>query len=131
MFMNYLGFSNFRELLDTWDNNESKLKAKVLLEDNGLVFFFKKDKNLYGATENNRLIFARMKNPDKEDKEWAKEASFTALDLENKELSKNIFTKKDLEKIEIIDQESAEKQLQKKGKNIPSFSDSDDSLDEK
>jgi hypothetical protein len=129
--MNSLGFSDFRELLDTWDNNENKLKTKVLLEDNGLVFFFKKDKRLYGATENNRLIFARMKNPDKEEKEWAKEATFTAVDLENKELSKNIFSNKDLEKIQIIDQETTEKQLQKKGKSIPDLSDSDDKVDEK
>ena len=129
--MNSLGFSDFRALLDRWDESEEKLKIKVLLEENGLVFFFKKDKQIYGATENNRLTFARMKNPDKEDKEWAKEASFTAINLENKELSKNIFNKKDLEQIEIIDQEKAEKTLQKKGKKMPSISDSDEQMDEK
>ena len=129
--MNSLGFSSFRELLDIWDKNQNKLKIKVLLEDNGLVFFFKKDNTIYGATENNRLTFSRMKNPEKEDLNWSKEASFTAINLEDKELSKNIFNKKNLEEIEIIDQEKAEKELAKKGKKMPAFSDSDDQMDEK
>jgi dGTP triphosphohydrolase len=114
-----LGFSEFRELLDIWDNNKEKLDAKCLLEDNGLVFFFKKDNKIYGATENNRLAFARIKNPEKEDKKWADEASFTAVDLEDSNLSKNVFSQKDLENIEVIDQEEVEKKLEKKGKKIP------------
>lgn len=129
--MNSLGFSSFREILDIWDENKDKLKIKVLLEDNGLVFFFKKDNVIYGATENNRLTFSRIKNPEKEDEKWSKEASFTAINLEDKELSKNIFGKKDIDQIEIIDQEKAEKQLNKKGKKIPDLSDSDDQMDEK
>lgn len=129
--MDSLGFSSFRELLDIWDHNQEKIKVKVLLEDNGLVFFFKKDNTIYGATENNRLTFSRMKNPEKEDENWSKEASFTAVNLEDKELSKNIFNKKDIEQIEIIDQEKAEKQLTKKGKQLPQISDSDNQVDEK
>jgi hypothetical protein len=129
--MDSLGFSSFRELLDIWDHNQEKIKVKVLLEDNGLVFFFKKDNTIYGATENNRLTFSRMKNPEKEDENWSKEASFTAVNLEDKELSKNIFNKKDIEQIEIIDQEKAEKQLTKKGKKLPQISDSDNQVDEK
>jgi hypothetical protein len=129
--MNSLGFSNFRELLDTWDKNQEKLNNKVFLEDNGLVFFFKKDKKLYGATENNRLIFSRMKNPEKEDEKWAKEATFSAIDLENKELNKHIFSNKDINEIEVLDQEKVEKKLEKKGKQMPSFSDSEEQMDEK
>jgi len=126
-----LGFSEFRELLDIWDNNKEKLDIKCLLEDNGLVFFFKKENKIYGATENNRLAFARIKNPEKEDKSWADEASFTAVDLGEKELTKSVFNHKDLKDIEVIDQEKAEKELEKKGKKMPMVSDPDESIDEK
>lgn len=129
--MNSPGFSEFRQLLDKWDEIKNSFNKKCLLEDNDLVFFFKKDKILYGASENSRLTFARMKNPDKEDVNWAKDATFSAYDLEKEKPSEVVFNKKDLDKIKIVDSEKAEKELQKKGKNMPSISDSDTELDEK
>lgn len=117
--MESLGFSKFRELLDLWDIKKESLETKSLIEDNELVFFFKKDNKIFGANENNRLTFAKMKNPDKKERPWAEEATFSALDLEDKELNKLIFSKKDLDSIKIISQKEAEKKLsKKKGKKI-------------
>lgn len=123
--MESLGFSKFRELLDLWDVRKEAFETKSLIEDNELVFFFKKDNKIFGANENNRLTFAKIKNPDKKEKSWADEATFSALDLENKELNKLIFSKKDLDSIKVISQEEAEKELNKKGKKIQLPSDPD------
>jgi hypothetical protein len=131
VFMNSPNFSNFRSLLDLWDNIKDKFNNKCLLEDNNLIFFFKKDKVLYGASENSRLTFARMKNPDSDEKEWSKDATFSAYSLEEDKPSEILFGAKDLDKIKVIDQKKAEKELSKKGKKLPSISDSSSELDEK
>lgn len=114
-------FSSFRELMDKWDE-----ASKILLE-NDLCLFFKKDGVLYGATETGRITFARMKNPESEDDlSWAKEASFTAYNLSKVAEGQNamsIFSLADLKKIKTIGQEEAEKELKKKGKELPSVSD--------
>lgn len=129
--MNSPNFSNFRQLLDQWDEIKNDFNKKCLIEDNDIVFFFKKDKILYGASEDSRLTFARMKNPDPEDKKWSKDATFSAYDLEKEKPTETVFGSKDLKKIKIIDKEVAEKHLDKKGKKMPAISDSDSELDEK
>ena len=129
--MNSPNFSDFRPLLDLWDNVKDKFNKKCLMEDNELVFYFKKDNILYGASENSRLTFARMKNPEPEDKKWSKVASFSAYNLEEKEPREIVFGSKDLKKIKVIDQEKVEKELNKKGKKIPAVSDSNTEIDEK
>lgn len=117
------GFSDFRELMDKWD------KAARLFKENDLCLFFRKDGTLYGATETSRITYARMKNPEsKEDENWSKEATFSAYDLEKTADGKNtmsVFGTSDLEKIETISQEDAEKELEKKGKKMPAISEDD------
>lgn len=118
--MESLGFSSFRSLLDLWDNVGPNLKIKAMLEDNGLVLFFKKDGKIYGSPESSRLVFARMKDP--EDEAWAKEANFMAYDLGEAAKGNKVqvlYGMKDLDSIEIIDQEIAEKLLSKKGSKEP------------
>lgn len=129
--MNSPNFSDFRPLLDLWDNIKDKFNKKCLMEDNQLVFYFKKDNVLYGASENGRLTFARMKNPEAEDKKWSKDATFSAYNLEEKEPNEVVFGSKDLKNIKVIDQEKAEKELEKKGKKMPAVSDSNTEIDEK
>lgn len=131
VFMNSPNFSNFRQLIDKWDEVKNKFNKKCLMEDNDIVFFFKKDKTIYGGSENSRLIFARMKNPEDGDEKWSKDATFSAYDLEQEKPSETVFNKQDLDKIKIIDQEKAEKELYKKGKKMPSISDSDTEVSEK
>jgi hypothetical protein len=117
-------FSNFRELMDTWDSSSH------LFAENDLCMFFKKDGVLYGATEAGRITFARMKNPEsKEDKDWRKDASFVAYDLEKTasgEKSMTVFGYEDASKAKVIGEEEAKKELKVKGKNMPVIKDDDD-----
>lgn len=118
-------FSSFRELMDLWSESEKIINLKNILESEGLILFFKKDKKIYGAPESSRLIIARMKNPEEEeDKDWGKEANFSAYDLEDSsegKVKKVMFDYKDLKDIQIIDQEKAEKELLKKNKKMPNI----------
>lgn len=111
-----LSFENFIER--KIDNNKEKIKA--MLGANDFVLFFKRGTEHFAAPEESRLVFARMKNPDPDDDEWVKEASFGALNL-NKALSgeksESLFSHTDLDKIKIIDQEDAYNQLAKIAKD--------------
>lgn len=114
-------FSDFRELMDKWD------ASSHLFSENDLCMFFRKDGVLYGTTEPGRITFARMKNPEsKEDKNWMKEASFVAYDLEKTasgEKSMSVFGHEDATKSEIVSHEEAEKELKEKGKSMPVIND--------
>ena len=78
----------------------------------------KTDKNyikpkLYGATEENRLAFAKIKHPNPEDLEPVIE-TFSGIDLkalmdgrEGDEEKIKIFNKKDMKKIKVLSQEKA------------------------
>lgn len=97
-------FSSFRTLLNKWDNIKEDFDKNCVIEDNGLVFFFKKEGKLYGAPEQSRLTFAKMKNPNEDEKEFCKDATFKAFDLDSKDEKKElIFTIKDLDEIEVMD----------------------------
>ena len=61
--MKYPRFYSFRNFMDIC-LKESKVDELIKSQD--LIFFFKKGKNIYGGTEENRVMFARMK--DKSDK---------------------------------------------------------------
>lgn len=114
-------FSEFRGLMDKWDS------ARRLMVESDLCLFFRKGGRLYGAGESARITFARMKNPEgKEDREWSKDATFTAYDLEKGSDSMNVFSAADLPDIKMVDQEDAQKELEKKGKSLPAVSDDDD-----
>jgi len=114
-------FSEFRDLMDKWD------ASSHLFSENDLCMFFKKDGVLYGTTESGRITFARMKNPEsKEDRDWMKDATFVAYDLEKTasgEKSMSVFGQKEARKAEIVSQDEAEKELEKKGKTLPVVSD--------
>jgi hypothetical protein len=122
--MNSPAFSNFRELMDRWDD------AVKLFKESDLCLFFKKDGVIYGAAEASRITFARIKNPEtKEDEDWKKEATFTAYDLEDSQGQEKklvSFSHSDIDKIKLISQEQAEKELDKKGKKLPAITDNDE-----
>ena len=109
--MNSVNFSNFRSLLDLWDNIKEDFNKKCIIEDNDLVFFFTKDKTIYGAPETSRITFAKMKNSNKDEKQWRKDATFSAYNLQNKENQESIFNYNDLDKIKVIDKEIVEKKI--------------------
>lgn len=112
-------FSKFRSLMDTWDtflleqDNENAIKN--IIDNNELIFFFKKDKEYFGTGEDGRIVFAKMKNPDDAMPEgWEKEANFTVCNLSKMvkgEKSQNIFNYKNIKNIKVVDQEKIIKKL--------------------
>jgi len=117
-----LGFSNFRALLDRWDEHVSGEKIQTIIEDNGFVLFLKKDDFIYATTEDGRLTFARMKNPDPDDpKGYMKSATFTATNLTKAiegEEAQTVFNSKDIIQAKIISREKAEELLKKKAQKV-------------
>ena len=120
--MSSLENPSFRELLNKWDESKPKmeleLKVNDLLDGRNYIFFFEKDKNIFGAPEESRVVFAKMKTPDEElPDNWAKEANFGAHNLSKAlhgENTQNIFNVEDLDKIKVLDHEEARKMLLKK-----------------
>ncbi len=117
----YSSFSSFKDFCKiTEENNDS--------EQNDLCVFFKKNGSVYGATEEGRITYARMKNPEsKEDISWKKDAVLILYDLEKESEDKRIMIKSsEISKFDLISQDKAEKILKKKGKKIPVIKDEDD-----
>lgn len=96
-----------RWLLET----EASKRLKHLFDGHGLILFFKKGKDYFGATEDGRMVFARMKNPDDETPVgWGEEANFTAFNLgklARGEHGLHVFDQDDLKKIKVVDEDEA------------------------
>lgn len=112
------GFSNFRGLMDTWDNfcviQEQRDKISDLLDRHELSLFFKKGDDYFGAPETSRIIFAKLKNDDDEDftPDLRDQAKFLALNLlkamvGSDEPSETLFGSNDLPTISVCDREEA------------------------
>lgn len=106
---------SIRPLIDTWTawviREGQEDRVHTLLDGNGLLMFFKKDGDYFGAPEESRLTFAKMKNPEGDRMD---DASFVAINLTRTvmgEPTKVIINKKDLKKIKIVKREDAEKKL--------------------
>lgn len=107
--------------MDLWDNcamneDDTTGKVKMLLDGQNLIMFFVKDGILYGCSEESRLTFARIKHPNDEDADLS-EARFAAINLFDALVGKsteNLFTKKDMKKIKIVNQPKAQAMLEKK-----------------
>lgn len=112
--------------MDDWDAqllkeaNEDKLNS--LLDGLGLILFFEKDKEIFGAGEDGRVTFAKLKNPDDElPSGWEDEANFSAHNLSKivkGEMSQNVFDKESMKQIEVIDRDEAFEKLSKDMGNI-------------
>jgi hypothetical protein len=106
-------------LLDIWDvqlENERADKIRGLLKSGSLIFFFEKDGEFFGAPEESRVVFAKLKSPDEDvTPSWATEASFMGINLskmlEEGNPAKRIFYKKDMKNMEIMDAKEVEKKL--------------------
>jgi pantothenate synthetase len=82
-------------------------RAKMIVENGNLIFFFTCRNDLFGAGESSRVTYAKMIDPKDEDNTegWLKEANFTGLNLYkcvNGEQAETIFGEKDLKQIDII-----------------------------
>ena len=110
-----MAFKYFRDIMDVWDETlyEEGEDGKIdsLLDGNGNILFFEKDGDIFGAGEESRVFFAKLKNPDEEmPKKWADEASFTAENLTKNikgEPARHVFNKSDLKTIEVVDRDNA------------------------
>ena len=78
------------------------------------IFFFQKGKDIFGGSEDSRLIYARMKHPD-DDGNWADGANFSGFDLRASmkgEKVQKLFNKKDLDQIKVLDNDEVKKLLE-------------------
>ena len=82
--------------------------AESFIDNHDLNTFFKFKNEVYGCTEESRVVLARMKNPSEDNTaEWRKEASFSAINFKT-EVNK-VFTHKELKSVKIIPKEEAVK----------------------
>lgn len=111
----------FRELLDTWDNYLALEAEKQAVEDhldkNQCILFFRRNDDLFGAPEESRLIFAKMKSDDEDTTHWKDEARFIGLNLIQSllgQMTQNVFSFKDLPNIQLVDRDHVVDELMKK-----------------
>lgn len=119
------GFSKFRQLMDTWDAfcamEAQRNEIDDLLDKQQLIMFFKKGNDYFGAPEESRLIFAKLKSDDEDSPpDWKKEAKFIALNLAQAlagQQVENMFGEKDLGDLSLLDRDSIiDMLMSKKGK---------------
>ena len=116
-----MGFSEFRDWIELADNFmlESEVDSKIdsLIDEQGIILFFKKDDDVYGCSEDGRVVFARIKNPDEDlPSGWEDEASFSAFNLNKMvrgEPGEHVLKKDDIEKLKVIEREEAVEELRK------------------
>ena len=116
-------FSSFRYLMDLYDEvlEEEAKENKVRSLLDGHILFFKKKAGIFGAPEESRVTFARLKNPEEDDVSgFQDEATFMALNLLDAltgKSSQSLFGFKDLPDIKVLDRDECEKILLKKAAN--------------
>ena len=105
--------------MDDWDQHliEAEIDSRINDLTAPFVFFFKKGKELFGAGEDSRVVFAKIKHPDDElPSGWKDEANFSANNLNKAmigEPAQHVFSIKDLKSIKILDKEEVDALLQK------------------
>jgi hypothetical protein len=105
--------------LDRWDDYVQSEKAEEVLSDDSLCMYFTMGDDVFGAPEESRLVFAKIKDPKDEDRPNLKDAMFSAIDLlrvMHGEKIERMFGMKDLPKIKVIDKETLAKLLRKNKK---------------
>jgi hypothetical protein len=126
--------------MDMWDKCLKENEIDELIKSQDLIFFFEKDKNIYGGTEENRVMFARMKNKSDKDAPLSldEKPTFSAINIKRlidsppkffnatmKQIGlthvnakdgstwklEKTFSEKDIKKIKIIDLEEIKEKL--------------------
>lgn len=114
------GFSKFREMIDTWDRycviQEQRDRISDMMDRHGMILFFKRGDDLFGAPEESRLVFAKLKSKDEDDPMmpgFQDEAKFTGINLfksmfgSPEDSVENLFGNKDIPDIQVCDKEAA------------------------
>jgi hypothetical protein len=107
----------FKKLTDILKEEKKNKKddVKKLLDGKGYILFFKKDNDLFGAPEESRILFSKMKNPDDDDMDWGEnEEQFSAMNLLKAlqgEDQPDLFSQEDIPQIKVVDRDEAENHL--------------------
>lgn len=112
--------------MDLWDQNieifEAEKSISDILDRQGFILFFKKGNELFGAPEESRVIFAKLKSDDDDDPMnpgFRDEAKFSGINLikamhgNPEESIENLFGLKDLPQIKVCDRDDVIQQLLK------------------
>lgn len=111
--------------MDQWDCclAETELADRIhsLVNGPSFVMFMKKGDDIFGAPEESRVVFAKMKSGDKDMPDgWEDDASFMAINLSkvvrNQGAPQIVFGRRDLSNIKVIDKDKAENLLRKQSK---------------
>ena len=107
--------------MDAWDDNllreSMEERVDALVNSPNLSFLFVRHGNVFGAGEDSRLTFAKLKSRKNEDEiaGWKDDADFMGVNLESilkdDHPIHSVFGKKDLADIKVVDQEEAKKRL--------------------
>ncbi len=116
-------FSNFRHLMDKWDVQLAMEAEKISIGDHldgqNLILFFKRGDDIFGAPEESRLVFAKLKSKDDDEDmppTWRDEAKFIAMNLIQSlvgQPTENMFGIKDLANLKLLDREKVVAALMK------------------
>ena len=112
------GFSRFRELMDAWDKHcileEQGKSINDLMDRHGMILFFKKGDDLFGAPEESRVVFAKLKSDDDDDPMspgFRDEARFLGINLLKSMFGspddsvENVFGNQDIANIHVCDRD--------------------------
>lgn len=96
--------------MDTWDEYcLAENEVSDLLDGGRYILFFKKGDNVFGAPEESRVIFAKLKNPDDDiTQQWKDEAKFVATNLLQSVMGQPVDTMfgcKDVKDMEVMDRD--------------------------
>ncbi len=109
-------YSDFRLLMDQWDEFcEADSQINNLLGQNRLVIFFKRGDDLFGAPEESRILFAKLKSEDDDIKHVRDEVQFIAMNLFNSFVEPNnvVMGSNDVDKLKVVDREEVVDALMK------------------
>lgn len=101
----------FQKYIDAWDEyceNSNKMnQINMIVDGENFVMFFLSEGDIFAATEPNRVVFARMRQPDDGETppQWVEDANFMAVNLTKTVLgspTQQMFKFKDIDQIEVI-----------------------------
>jgi hypothetical protein len=113
---NDVSFNPLRFYMDLWDEataeDDQRQKLRNLIDSQELILFFRHKGDIFGAPEDSRIVFAKLKHPDEDTpEEWAEEASFTAINLSRAltgDKVESVFSQKDLDAIGVVSPDAVE-----------------------
>lgn len=109
----------FRQAMKLWDSfTEKDERVQKMLDDNQLIFFFKKNGEIYGASEDGRMSFACI-NDDEEPESVKREVRVHAMNLSKSfsgEKAEVMFDRDAMSDITVLDRDEIESILHKSKK---------------